>query len=309
LTAREHLRFLLRSDVDHNLPVAQAVVQTRACAHGRQDLDPMIGLYGDQAGRQVGVMAGGCGHGVESVVQFTGINRTVTLRVERFNYSGNLTAAVTYVYRGPGPNGPWTKVAEIDSRGSATRYVDFTVNNGDWVYYYAYGDTSSGRRWGQWDIAFWNESVGHVSLTGGRLTLTVDNDDNYNVADYSLNHMDFGNIWFDTYDGGYYTYNDYQSVSGINQPVTVAVQIANYSVSGPIRDSVMACQTQRGDILTTQLYNGTSYVTVYNGDSIRFAVVLNTTGGRRSFGFDAYLYNQNTGDFIDHFNVSGYFGA
>jgi len=132
---------------------------------------------------------------------------------------------------------------------------------------------------------------------------------NYNVADYSLNHMDFGNIWFDTYDGGYYTYNNYQSVSGINQPVTVVVQIANYSVSGPIRDSVMACQTQRGDILTTQLYNGTSYVTVYNGDSIRFAVVLNTTGGRRSFGFDAYLYNQNTGDFIDHFNVSGYFGA
>ncbi|WP_278070342.1 hypothetical protein [Brevundimonas sanguinis] len=121
--------------------------------------------------------------------------------------------------------------------------------------------------------------------------------------------MDFGNIWFDTYDGGYYTYNNYQSVSGINQPVTVVVQIANYSVSVPIRDSVMACQTQRGDILTTQLYNGTSYVTVYNGDSIRFAVVLNTTGGRRSFGFDAYLYNQNTGDFIDHFNVSGYFGA
>jgi len=241
--------------------------------------------------------------------QITGINRTVTLRVERFNYSGNLTTAVTYVYRGPGPNGPWTKVAEIDSRGSATRYVDFTVNNGDWVYYYAYGDTSSGRRWGQWDIAFWNESVGHVSLTGGRLTLTVDNDDNYNVADYSLNYMDFGNIWFDTPDGGYYTYNNYQSVSGINQPVTVAVQIANYSVSGPIRDSVMACQTQRGDILTTQLYNGTSYMTVYNGDSIRFAVVLNTTGGRRSFGFDVYLYNQNTGDFIDHFNVSGYFGA
>lgn len=50
-------------------------------------------------------------------------------------------------------------------------------------------------------------------------------------------------------------------------------------------------------------------MTVYNGDSIRFAVVLNTTGGRRSFGFDVYLYNQNTGDFIDHFNVSGYFGA
>ncbi|WP_304270834.1 hypothetical protein [Brevundimonas naejangsanensis] len=241
--------------------------------------------------------------------QITGINRTVTLRVERFNYSGNLSSANTYVYRGPGPNGPWTKVADIDSRGSATRYVDFTVNNGDWVYYYAYGDTSSGRRWGQWDIAFWNESVGHVSLTGGRLALTVDNDDNYNVADYSLNYMDFGNIWFDTYDGGYYTYNNYQSVSGINQPVTVAVQIANYSVSGPIRDSVMACQTQRGDILTTQLYNGTSYMTVYNGDSIRFAVVLNTTGGRRSFGFDVYLYNQNTGDFIDHFNVSGYFGA
>lgn len=247
--------------------------------------------------------------GVESR-KITGITQTIILRVERFNYSGNLSSANTYVYRGPGPNGPWTKVADIDSRGSATRYVDFTVNNGDWVYYYAYGDTSSGRRSGQWYITFWNESAGHVSLTSGRLSLTVDNDDNYNVADYSLNYMDFGNIWFDTTDNGYYTYNNYQSVSGINQPVTIAVQMANFSVSGPIRDSIMACQAQgRGDIMLTNLYNGTNYMTVYNGDSIRFAVVLNTTGGRRSFGFDVYLYNQNTGEFIDHFHVSGFFGA
>lgn len=242
--------------------------------------------------------------------QITGINRTVTLRVERFSYSGNLTTANTYVYRGPGPSGPWTKVADIDSRGSATRYVDFTVNNGDWIYYYAYGDTSSGRRSGSWDIAFWNESTGHTHFTGGKLSLTVDNDNNYNVPVYNLNPMDFRNIWFDTADNGYYTYNNYQNVSGNNQPVTIAVQMANFSVSGPIRDSIMACQAQgRGDIMMTNLYNGTNYMTVYNGDTIRFAVVVNSTGGRRSFGFDVYLYNQNTGEFIDHFNVSGYFGA
>ena len=39
----------------HGRVVSDRDVQSRACAHGRQDLNPMIGLYGDQAGRQVGV--------------------------------------------------------------------------------------------------------------------------------------------------------------------------------------------------------------------------------------------------------------
>jgi len=47
-------------------------------------------------------------------------------------------------------------------------------------------------------------------------------------------------------------------------------------------------------------------------NQIRFAqqqINIATTGGRREFGFNVYVYNATTGAFIDHFSMSGYVGS
>lgn len=235
--------------------------------------------------------------------QITGINRSVQLQFKVISASSNTT---------------WQNL-EItnhshNTHGTITNYttnssVNITVANGDTFICKVSCGSDSGIRNTSATVQVINLSDGNRVIGTFNINVTVDADNNYNIGDYSMNPMDFSNIWFDTPDNSYYTYNNYQTVSGINRPVTVSVQIANFNVSGPIQNSLFACQSQRGDLMTTNLLNGTSYMTVQNGDNIRFAVVVGTTGGRRSFSFDVYITNQDTGEFIDHHHVSGFFGS
>lgn len=235
--------------------------------------------------------------------QITGINRSVQLQFKVISASSNTT---------------WQNL-EItnhshNTHGTITNYttnssVNVTVANGDTFICKVSCGSDSGIRNTSATVQVINLSDGNKVIGTFNINVTVDEDNNYNIGDYSMNPMDFSNIWFDTADASYYTYNNYQTVSGINRSVTVSVQIANFNVSGPIQNSLFACQSQRGDLMTMQLLNGTSYMTVQNGDNIRFAVVVGTTGGRRSFSFDVYINNQDTGEFIDHHHVSGFFGS
>ena len=243
--------------------------------------------------------------------QLTGISQPVTLRIERFNYSGTASAAYLLAYKGPSSTGPWTQVASLDARGTATRYADFSMSNGEWFYFYAQAETTSRRKTAAFDVAIWNESAGHVTLASANLAMVVDDDDNFNVVDYDLDPIDWTNIFFDTTAGSYYTTNDYRSMAGINANISVSVQITEFYVSGgAIQNSLWAMQSaSRGDLIVSNLGDGTTSATVQPNEQVRFAINIATTGGRREFGFNVYVYNATTGAFIDHFSMSGYVGS
>lgn len=385
--------------------------------------------------------------------QITGISQAITLRIERFNYSGNADVSRLLAFKGNSATGPWTQIANLDARGSSTQYADFSMAAGEWFYFYGQAETTSGRKTAAFDVAIWNESAGHVTLastnlsmivdadndfnvadyapdpvnwanlsistndyigsssatygqitginrpitvrvsisnrsgsmssaslgvhinpegsasssgpwthyslnantnasqdftlTNGRwiyfdasastdsgrkdhsytvtitnvttgqvidtftVSATVDADNNYNVVDYDLDYVDWGNIYFNTTANSYYTPNVYQTMSGINANVTLSVQISDFYVSGgAIQNSLWAMQSaSRGDLILANLGNGYYSATVQPGEQVRFAVNIATTGGRREFGFNVYVYNATTGAFLDHLSMSGYVGS
>ena len=242
--------------------------------------------------------------------QITGISQPITLRIERFNYSGNANAAYLLGYKGPSASGPWTQVANLDARGTAARYADFSIANNEWFYFYTQVETTSGRKTATYDVAIWNESTGHTILASANLSVVVDNDNNYNTIDYDLDYIDWGNIYFDTIANSYYTPNNYQGMYGINANITLSVQISGFYVNGgAIQNSLWAMQSaSRGDLILANLGDGYYSATVQPGEQVRFAVNIATTGGRREFGFNVYVYNATTGAFIDHLNMSGCVG-
>lgn len=228
--------------------------------------------------------------------QITGINRTVRLRAERFNYSGNLTTAITYVYRGPSSTGPWTKMGEINSTGTATRFIDFDVKNGEWIYYYAYGDTSSGKRSASWDIAFWNESTSHSHITSGKLTLTVDNDGNHNDA--TPNAMTWPNISWSTNE--HFLFGAYNSngpvVSGITVPIRLRFQFTAASSTTTWQNLEIVNHQHVTHAVIENFANGSWVdVTVANGDTFIVKCSGGSDSGRRTASGTVRVTNESDG--------------
>ena len=112
----------------------------------------------------------------------TGINKPITLRVQRYNYSGDIHDIGVHVYRDSGSG--WIHQGTFDPRGGGDQYVDVTVNNGDKIHYAVDARTNEGRRTGTMNMVVFNLSQpgGAVQLSNRSVNVTVDADNNHNVA-------------------------------------------------------------------------------------------------------------------------------
>jgi YD repeat-containing protein len=163
----------------------------------------------------------------------TGITAPITLRVERYNYSGDLSEAVVNVYRASG--GGWEYQGAFDARStSGSQYVDVTVNNGDSIHYAIIARTHGGRRSGTMNMVVWNLSQpgGNVQISSRTASVVVDNDNNFNLgatvtlANDSLYGSEY--IWW---SGSSVTAQASTSfaVSGASGTWSAAVELANVS--------------------------------------------------------------------------------
>ena len=242
--------------------------------------------------------------------QITSINRDITLRVAISNRSGSISSASLGVHINPvgasSSGGPWT---HYSLNANANSSQDFTLSNGRWIYFDAAASTSSGRKDHSYTVTITNVTTGAVIDTF-TVSTTVDADNDFNVADYDLDAIDWGNIFFDSSAGSYYTTNAYRTMSGINANVSLSVVVSDFFVTGgAIQNSLWAMQSAtRGDLILANLGNGSYGATIQPSEQIRFGINIATTGGRREFGFNVYVYNATTGAFIDHFSMSGYVG-
>lgn len=149
-----------------------------------------------------------------------GITHPITLRF-KFTYSGNLSAGGFYIHSA-------TRNGFIAAGVLGSGQLDVSVNPGEQICIYCDGSTTSGRRSGQWSVNVTNLSSAGAAIDTVTLNITVDSDNNYNVADYTLDPgaiSFYNNTKHSTKDddnlafgGGYAT--------GINQNITLTAVVS-----------------------------------------------------------------------------------
>lgn len=231
-----------------------------------------------------------------TVTQITGINQTVGLRFQEFNYSGNLDDCWVDVFRSSSSSGPWTYIDHIHASDRANRYCDISVNNGDWIMWsvqVAY--TNSGRKEASFNIAVYNNSLADgVQISNRRATIVVDADNNYNVANdtYPDAISSFNQVNISTTARTGSTYSASRRITGINQVITLRVERYDFygdAGLGPCTVNVQR-SSDNSSWSTVGSYSpnngGYQYsdIQVSNGDYIRFQAVANAVFPYRGEG-------------------------
>ena len=241
----------------------------------------------------------------------TGINRPITLRVERYGYSGNFDEIYVNVYRDSGAG--WIHQGSFDPRNGGYQYLDVTVNNGDKIHYAVDARTNEGRRTGTMNMVVWNLSQpgGSAQLSNRTANMIVDNDNNYPIRNVTA--VDWDNGVFETSANTGAGATGYRTISGIEVPVTIRADIQNITGQGyNLADGgdFYIVSATRGNLASKPWRDGGSLSAVVQpGEQIRFYTDAVTTQGRKQFGFDVQVYNATTGAHIDHHYQSGILDA
>lgn len=246
---------------------------------------------------------------VGTVQTISGITQPITLRVERYSYSGNLDGAMVDVVVKDGA-GVQQFHQYFDARGTGLAYLDVTVQNGWSVGYYAHGVTNSGRKSATWNMVVWNLSNpgGSVQISSKSVSVTVDADDNFNNADYVPNAVNWPNISGSTNDASFFLANSEQGFWGINQPIVVRATTTNVVKTGNIVAN-SRLDFQRNGVWahdSSTINNGAwTEATFTVGQTGRFVAHAGTSAGTGTISYTVTVTNQSAGGAIlDTFTVN-----
>lgn len=244
--------------------------------------------------------------------QITGVSQAITLRLERFNYAGTADVGYLLGYKGPSATGPWTQVVSLNPLGTATQFADFTIANGEWFYFYGQAETTSGRKTATFDVAVWNESAGHVVLASTNLSMVVDDNNDFNVADNTPDPVNWANLSISTNSNVGSSTATFGQILGINRPITIRVAISNRSGSittaslgvhiNPEGSSSASGPWDHYSLSATA--NTTQTFTLTNGRFIYFDAAASTSSGRKDHSYTVTITNVTTGAVLDTFTVT-----
>lgn len=236
--------------------------------------------------------------------QITGITQPITLRVTGFNWSGNLSTARQVVYQRPIGTTTWNLVGQYSVVGytSEGNFLDFTCANNTEVQVLVEGTTTSGIRSATWTYRIRNVTTS-VNLADRNVSITVDNDNNYNVGPDLTPDAFTGYPSSHTINTNEHTawsgYN--QNVTGITAPITLRVE--RYSYSGNIDSILIHVYLDKRDGLGWQhqgsinpKLGGLQYldVVVHPGWAIHTPIQATTNGGRQQATFQKVIWNLST---------------
>nr|WP_313631902.1 hypothetical protein [Brevundimonas naejangsanensis] len=228
----------------------------------------------------------------------SGLSKPITLRFQFISASSNTTWQNFEI-----TNHSHNTHATIVNYVSGS-YADVVVGNGDSFICKVSCGTDSGIRNTSGTVRVINLSDNNAVIGTFNVDVTVDNDDNYNKADYDLNPIDWGNVWFSTDDAVGWGSNAARTMSGINRNIIVSGSISN--VVGNAPGTIYAVSTTRGNLASQPFRQGGWLpFEVLPNEQIYFYVDAFTDSGRKEFGFDFHVYNHTTGAFIDHLYCSG----
>lgn len=236
-------------------------------------------------------------------IQVTGVSGNVTLRVERYNWSGNLDSCIVEVRTAPSSTGPWTLVGSFDVRATGLRYVDFTINNGEYFVYSVSASTTQGIKSGSFDIVGHNMTTDQGTLFSRPTTVTVDSDNNYIPADPTPNAMNWANVTASSNSDLCIGDTTTITVAGINQTIDIRATIS--SSTGTATDGELEIfKNGTWAAKSTTMTNGSwAQTSVVNGDTLRFRGYIRTALGIKTRSYTVTVTNQTTGAVIDTFTV------
>lgn len=136
---------------------------------------------------------------VGDVTNVVGFNQPITLRFERYNFSGHIDGAAVYIYRGPVADqwGPWgtngNYDAVFDPKGSAYSGVDLVFDPAQHqrVHYVIHARSDRGVQDCSFDLVVRNMSLpGSPIIANNRITMRADADNNWNrIAPISVPNL------------------------------------------------------------------------------------------------------------------------
>lgn len=235
--------------------------------------------------------------------QITGINRPITVRVAVSGVTGNLSDYRTQLHYNPAGSassgGPWSH-ANLKNGQS----VDFTMTNGQWIYFDVWGSTTSGRRSGSWTTTITNVSTGQVIDTF-KTTITVDNDDNFNVADYTPDPMSWSDMTLSTNEHYVQAAPPSKTITGINQPIRIRAEVLN--VTGDISAGGIYIMKNGQAVGSYDIWTdgyGLREADYINGDVFNVIVDAQTVSGRKTGRCRVLITNVSTNSTLGEFWIN-----
>jgi len=244
--------------------------------------------------------------GTESLV--TGINQPVVLRIERYGYSGNLDGA-WIDYQVFDASNTMVDSGYFDVTGSDPndlRYRDITVQNGYRVKYFAHGATNSGARSATWGLLVWRMTGTQAVWSQKNVSVTVDADNNHNVADYTLDPVDWSNISESSSSTNFVTGGAGLPLNGINRNISLRGTITglsgNLSAGSRLEMWVNGVFRYHSTNLGNGSWAGGDFAP---GENVQFvARAVSADGAQRSGSYTVTVQNITTGQTVDTFSVA-----
>lgn len=234
--------------------------------------------------------------------RITGISGPITLRVERYDYSGDADVAQVLVTTSPDAQN-WTNLTPFDAKGSGQAYIDFNVPEGTYFGWKIRAATNIGRKSAAMRIVVRNmsDAAGPTVInTTATSTVTVDADDNYNV-DVVPDAFTLGNQTAVTNDRDLYTAGAFFTITGINRSITLRFTRDSLVQNGnlPTRRTIIGKSTNGGQSWTESTLGAAAgaYVdlTASAGDRFYIKGYLVTDSGRGTASWRNIVTNQTTG--------------
>ncbi|HEY4586288.1 MAG TPA: hypothetical protein VIG84_07860 [Brevundimonas sp.] len=236
---------------------------------------------------------GAAGFTQDVVRRIVGVNQPITLRIAVGARSGAIDVASLGVgVSSISASGPWRVVERLNALTDT--YIDVTVQPGDWISLNAAGETLSGRKDYLFGVFIDNLSDGAAQLGAFSASLTVDADNNHNVHDYIPDPVNWSDASSSTNDAGGAVLTNYQTISGISDPITLRF-VVGYSgnlSSGSFR---VFSATRNAFLGALPLGFGQLDVTVNPGEQINLYCDAGTVSGRRSGTWSVEVRNQFAG--------------
>lgn len=160
-----------------------------------------------------------------AVNQITGTNQPITIRFERYNYSGNLSALILDCYT-QAPGQGWVHQGAIQAHEAGQKYLDVAnVPPGSLVAINPRAITYSGARSATVDFTIWSLSSNTQFATSTGNSFTVDADNNYNVGgDVTPDPVNWANMsGNDQFSGSVLDVSNTQYLTGITEPITLRI--------------------------------------------------------------------------------------
>lgn len=153
-----------------------------------------------------------------------GITAPVTLRVERYGFTGTLDQAAIHVYLDKRDGQGWQHQGSIDPRLGGLRFLDVVVQPGWAIHTPVQATTNGGRQDASFQLVIWNLSVApNYQVVAQNVSITVDADNNHNLPTYGAAALNFTGLT--TYPTEHPAPTSHSSntvtLSGPNRPVTL----------------------------------------------------------------------------------------